>query len=284
MDEGKILKFTELSDPQHHGNEMYGGRDHAALNFIRQRETAMEKARVIEKQMEPKHTDAHITEAEVSPDVIESNKHYESGALKREMVNSYYNHPMVLADFEEGRAISLPPGHSRGPALIIGSGPSLDKAHDLIRGWKGGLFCSTSQCVTMAGLDKKNFFILNVDVKTETGEYMPLWLWEDRNCFSVTHPCVDPATIQCWNWKKLYFRIMVQQMKFYSEVLPLAYPMIKTQLYVYGCNASALISCAALMGYNPLFLVGCDFSYPGNQDRFRALVPEKKDGIVTWSQ
>ncbi|MDD5547145.1 MAG: DUF115 domain-containing protein [Candidatus Omnitrophica bacterium] len=266
------------ADPQHYANPNYQGVDFFALDFIKQREAVIDKlkANQIRADKEDPETTVMVAEKDVQARIGESNQRYAQGALKREIINSFYNHPLILHDFATGRGKNLTPNSGMGPALIIGSGPTLDKCHDLIRGWKGGLFCSSSQAITMAALGKDNFNIAIVDVKTESDELLPLEEWEGRNCRIITHPGVDPEILQVWRGAKLYFRITVHNYPFYTEIQPLAYPMIPTTLYVYGCAVSCQITMAALMGYNPLFLCGCDFGFPGEQDRFRSY--SKVDG------
>lgn len=259
------------SDPQHHANPNYQGVDFFALDFVRQRESIMEKLNQQLKadKIELEETTVQITEGAVKACVGESNARYAQGALKREIINTYYNHPMILHDFATKRGETLAGGQGRGPALIIGSGPTLDDCHDLIRGWQGGIFCSSSQAVSMLALGKRAFEIAIVDVKCESDEFEPLDEFAEKDCHIIVHPGVDPEIIQTWRWGKRYFRIIVHNIPFYTDVQPLAFPSITTTLYVYGCALSCQITMAALMGYNPLYLCGADFGYPRNQDRFR---------------
>jgi hypothetical protein len=261
---------------------MFTGGDRHVLQFIRKREETLARVAEIQRQQPPTpNTTVEMNEADVKADIGGSNAKYAAGALKREIMNSYYNHPLIIDDFVQGRAKNLDPAQpgSKGPALIIGSGPTLDDHHDLIRGWKGGLFCSSSQCVTMAALGKREFHVVAVDVKTLSDEFMPLDVWDGLDATLIIHPGMDPEVIHEWRWKKQYFRIIVHGMPFYTEIMPIAYPMIRTTLYVYGCVASAQIMMAHLMGYGPLFMIGCDFGYPGNRARFTNML---RTDTGTW--
>jgi len=266
-----IDKGLASADPQHQANPQFKGTDNVVLEFIRRREQTLAQIAAMQAAAPPQpDTTVEMAEADVKADIGGSNAKYAAGALKREIMNSYYNHPMIMEDFASGRGKNLDPSQpgSKGPALIIGSGPTLDRNHDLIRGWKGGLFCSSSQCITMLALGKRDFEIVAVDVKTLSDEFMPLDEFDDKGCSLIIHPGMDPEVIHEWRWQKRYFRIIVHGMTFYTEIMPIAYPMIKTTLYVYGCVAAAQVMMAHLMGYGPLFLIGCDFGYPDNQARF----------------
>jgi hypothetical protein len=259
------------ADPQHHANPQYNGNDHLVLAFIKKREETLAKVAEIQRSQPPRpNTTIELREDQVAADIGGSNAQYAAGALKREIMNSYYNHPLIMEDFAAGRASNLDPRQpgNAGPALIIGSGPTLDRNHDLIRGWNGGIFCSSSQCRAMVALGKKSFNIVAVDVKTLSNEFTPMNIWGDVGANLILHPGMDPEVIHEWRWRKQYFRIIVHGMPFYTEMLPIAYPMIRTTMYVYGCVASAQIMIANLLGYGPLFLIGCDFGYEGNQARF----------------
>ena len=260
-------------DPQHYPNPNYQGLDAFVLDFVKKREVLLDQVkaqRAAQLAATPQvEITAEMPESQVRAHVGESNAQYAAGALKRETLNCFYNHPLILHDYATGRGKTVQPGQSLGPALIVGSGPTLDDAHDLIRGWKGQIFCSTSQGVTMLALGKRDFHMIAVDVKTESDELMPLDEWQGKGVKLITHPGMDPEIIQAWRWEKRYFRIIVHQMALYTEVQPIAYPMITTTMYVYGCAVASQITTAAMMGYNPLFLVGCDFGYPRGQSRFR---------------
>jgi hypothetical protein len=264
------------ADPQHHPNPNYQGIDYFVLDFVKKREAMLDQVRAQQAALPPavESSAPPMKESEVKAGIAESNARYASAALKREVLNSYYNHPLILHDFATGRGVNLTPGQCRGPALIIGSGPTLDEAHDLIREWEGGLICSTSQGVTMLGLGRKNFHMVAVDVRTESDEFMPLDAWEGRDVTLITHPGMDPEVINQWRWRKQYFRIIVHQMPFYTDIQPIAYNMIGTTMYVYGCAVAAQITIAKMLGYDPLFLVGCDFGYPEEKSRFRAMYRE----------
>ncbi len=281
-DEAKKVDAGMVSaDPQHHPNPVYQGIDFFALDFIRRREqTLAQIAEIRSREPSVPDTTLEMGEAEVKADISGSNAKYAQGALRREILNSYYNHPLILHDFATGRGKNLEPAVGKGPALIIGSGPTLDEAHDLVRGWKGGIFCSSSQAVTMLALGKRDFHCVVVDVKTLSNEFIPLDEFEGKNITMITHPGMEPEVIQCWRWNKLYFRIIVHNMQFYTETMPIAYPMIRTTLYVYGCVAASQIMMAKLLGYNPLYLVGCDFGFPDNRSRFAGF--HKVDG--EWKQ
>jgi hypothetical protein len=257
------------ADIQHHANPNYQGIDYFAVDFVKRREAVL-AAHAAQQSGEPSHpeTTAVVAEKDVAAQIGESNAKYAAGALKREILNSYYNHPLILHDFATGRGRTLPPGQGKGPALIIGSGPTLDEAHDLVRGWQGGLFCSSSQCVAMLALGKREFNIVAVDVKTLSNEFQPMDAFEGRDCTLITHSGMDPELIQTWRGKKLYFRIVVHGIPYYTEISPIAYPMITTSMYVYGCVVACQIMMASMMGYNPLYLVGCDFGYPEERSRF----------------
>lgn len=258
------------TDPQHFPNPNYQGLDAFVIDFVKKREVILDTVKAQQALIpQPPDITVQMEESEVHAKVGESNQKYADGALRRETLNSFLNHPLILHDFATGRGRTVEGGHGLGPALIVGSGPTLDDAHDLIRGWKGGLFCSTSQGITMLALGKRDFYMIAVDVKTESDELMPLDEWQGKGVKIITHPGIDPEIIQAWRWEKRYFRIIVHQMPLYTEIQPIAYPMITTTMYVYGCAVSAQLMLASMMGYNPLFMVGCDFGYPREQARFR---------------
>jgi hypothetical protein len=256
-----------------------------ALDFIRRREKTLEGiAAMRSKDPQPVEITTVMGEEQVKADIGGSNAKYAQGALRREMLNSYFNHPLVLGDFATGRGKNLDPVQpgSKGPALIIGSGPSLDDHHELIRGWKGGIFSSSSQATLLLALGQRAFNMVVVDVKTLSNELTPLAQFEGKDVTMITHPGMEPEVIQAWRWQKQYFRIIVHNIPFYTETMAIAYPMVRTTLYVYGCVAASQVMIAKLLGYNPLFLVGCDFGYPDEISRFTGFHWQPAEVGGTW--
>jgi len=168
------------------------------------------------------------------------------------------------------------------PALIIGSGPSLDDAMPYIKDWKGGTFCSSSQASTLIHFGCDPTYLVAYDINTTPEEFKWVDTWKGRDTVLITHPGMFPATIDNWHGRRMYFKSMDTSNFFFTNVLPVAYgDVIPSHMFLFSCSVSAQMSLAHALGYGPLFFVGCDFL----ADRFHKwrYDHEKKEWVCDYS-
>lgn len=231
------------------------------------------------KQLTKEHQDLHRTNTDGTPatemELRQSVRQYNVNTQKAqrgiEIMHSYYNHKQIWEDMFEGtgKDVCDVKIETPEPALIVGSGQSLDKAHDLLKHWKGAIFASTSQGTTLihAGV-KEKLYLVALDPKVQPDEFIGVEDWTKYDVSLIIQPCIPPVIFDLWKGKKLYFRIMEPMTEFYTQNLAIAYRWITTYLYLFSCTLSAQMGLAAAMGYNPLILVGCDFGAPEGRYRF----------------
>jgi CMP-N-acetylneuraminic acid synthetase len=146
------------------------------------------------------------------------------------------------------------------PALIIGSGPSLDAALPLLKNWEGGSFCSTSQGSTLLYYGHEPTHMVAYDINTNPKEFEWADTWANRRTVLVTHPGMFPGTIDYWPGKRMYFKSMDTSNFFFTNVLPVAYgDVIPSHMFLFSCSVAAQMSLAHALGYSPLYFIGCDF-------------------------
>lgn len=191
-----------------------------------------------------------------------------------EIINSYINFLDISDDvLRKGmHHIKQDYEESRGPALIVGSGDSFDHVRGLLSKWQGAVVCSPSQASTCVyqGRDPDYIVVMDPWHKWETMETVDTW--KGRDSVLVISPCIDNKFVRLWPNKKLYYRPMELSTLFYTRVLRTAYSFIESILLVYAHSISAQVSIAHALGYSPLVLIGCDFTY----HRFRSWL--YKDG------
>ena len=85
----------------------------------------------------------------VSPGTYNENTMLAIGHI--EIRNSYYNHFGIWQRYKEHAASDMPKGEpgSKGPAIVIGSGSTLDKALPRLKDWEGAIICSPSHLSTL---------------------------------------------------------------------------------------------------------------------------------------
>ncbi len=198
----------------------------------------------------------------------------------------FYNHTPIMDALETGRAVDLAklPKHPRTSVLIIGSGPTLDEALPLVKDWKGHIICSTSHAPTLLAWGREPEHIVALDPDSNPGELVAD-TWEGRKSILHLHPGVMPDLIRWWKGPMALFRKLQPQQPFYSGELAMGYsplgqlignhyqgdksPLsITAQVPMLANVVAAMICIAKHLGYSQQVLVGADFSFPNNQQRF----------------
>jgi len=121
--------------------------------------------------------------------------------------------------------------------------------------------------------------------------YLENYNWKGTTL--LTHPAVDSTVLKWWKWEKLYYLMMhipeveiaaiegnwvihelikfIQTQsfggEFFSFTNPVLFPYITARILNAGCVVNNMIQAAHFMGYDPLFLIGCDFGYPDRKNR-----------------
>ena len=199
---------------------------------------------------------------------------------------SFANYGVLSEAFASGRAMDLAalPKRPRTSAIIVGSGPTLDEALPFLKDWPGEILCSTSQAVTLIGHGREPEHIVALDPDSNPGE-LACDTWEGRKSILHIHPGVMPDLIRWWQGPFALFRKLQPQTSFYGAEQNLGYgplgplregrywsnehdPWIKAQVPMLASVIAAQICIAKHLGYKQFVLVGCDFSFPGQRERF----------------
>ena len=213
--------------------------------------------------------------------------------------NAAENYARIKAEFQKGdySIDSLPryPREAGIPALVLGSGPSLDDALPFIKDFKGMIFASPSQLDILEKWEIVPTYVVSVDSADSVGEEQ---IRTDRDCHGMTlltHPYISPKTLDAWHGAKRYFELIEQDgHRHFRDV----YPWIQTGFSVAGSVNNTEVIIADWMGCNPIILAGVDYCFPGGRKRaqdYRKRGPyifdpkpqemvETRDGLTTVSQ
>lgn len=156
----------------------------------------------------------------------------------------------------------------RGPAIITGSGVSLDKLMPLVKHWKGGLICSTnSQASTLIyhGAHPTHTLMFDSQLTMKKFENLPL---NPRKTTIIMHPGMNPNITEMWKGQKYWYKIYTPNELAFSEITRSAFDFVHSTHYPFSCAISGQTAFAHSMGYDPLIFVGADFSFPKEQARF----------------
>lgn len=151
------------------------------------------------------------------------------------------------------------------PALLLGSGPSLDKMAPHIKKWKGAIFCSSSQLdwCTYHGVRPSYVTIIDSDPNMRH-------LVDDFDSTDIpllTHPCIDNYIVEHWKGPIYFFRMNDPGDPWFGDIMPIMTSVlneeknigIRSYVLNSGCVANVNIAIAQFLGYFPIFLSGIGF-------------------------
>lgn len=193
-------------------------------------------------------------------------------------IHTFVNHPRVHGEFQvRDMSIDCLPRARRGePAVIVGSGPSLDKTAPLLGQWKGKVFSTLSNAIIPARWGHVPDYICMFDAGDHLFE---IENYDWSKSMMITHPSASPKALDAWDrcgykWNKRYYIMMHMGLQWFDTICPIVfggspyYPDeqavdVRIAFANAGCTANNAIQIANWLGYGPLFLIGCDLGYPG---------------------
>jgi hypothetical protein len=153
----------------------------------------------------------------------------------------------------------------RGPAVIVGSGSSLDAFAPNLKDWKGGVICSTSQASTLIYHGRYPDYIICMDPRVAVVD-LELDVPDFGPSAMLAHPSIPFQYIDKWITRAkgpLYLaRIMEPSYDWYTHHLPQGYPWVNHVILPMIDSVAAEIGFATWLGYSPLYLIGVDYAGP----------------------
>jgi hypothetical protein len=213
-----------------------------------------------------------------------SNK-YNEGTRRSQQVfeetNSAENrHPIVEA-FKAGRArdIADEPKAGKAPCFVLGSGASLDDTLPKMKGWQGGIICSTSQALTLMYHGIEPTHIVCLDPFSMWDEIKGVD-WSKTRTKLVLQPGILPDLVAKWpNEMLLYILDNGKPDSYYATTMkrqytwregpvrtPTFHYYIRTAITIFACSPPMQMFVADILGYGTIFLAGMNWSeYKGKR-------------------
>lgn len=157
------------------------------------------------------------------------------------------------------------------PAVILGSGPSFDKALPYLRGFPGPLFGSPSHCMVMDALKRPLDYMVALDTTTRVLDQIHDNI-QFRGTVLLTHPSMCPELFKSkWKqpWNMHLFRMHEPDNSFLETLYDALFPFVTARVVNSGCVVNNMILMANGLGYSPVYLVGADFGYPTPHQLYR---------------
>lgn len=213
---------------------------------------------------------------------------YNEGTRAKQLIheeyNSVYNHPEIMRRGKDGTARDLDdePKQPKGAGcFVIGSGGSLDRSMQLMKDWRGGIICTTSHALSFMRFGIEPTHILALDPFCAMKEIQGVD-WSKTRTKLIAHPGVWPTLIKGWpNEILLYRQNIGDQNYFYANEQKHMYTtrkgdrdsaeftlMIRTEITLFACSPAAQMFAADRLGYENIFLAGCDFAFVDGKARF----------------
>jgi len=145
------------------------------------------------------------------------------------------------------------------PAIVLGSGASLETARDCLKDWQGGLFAGPTNALIAKMYGREPDYICAYDALAGRSEILRS-KWFTRSEL-ITHPNVEPRVLSQWHRKAWLFRRTFDGHPYFDYILPLMFPMLEVGFRHRGNTSNNAIIAARYLGYSPIFMLGVDLGW-----------------------
>ena len=181
--------------------------------------------------------------------------------------NGYRNFPIIRGDFKKGNAsVSRMPDGKGKPAIIVGSGPSLDDAIPYLKDWEHPIFCGPTNALALEANGIHPTYLHAYDSHRSNADRLK-YKWDYSKTELVTHPSTHTSILQAWKGRRWYFLRSFKDHEYFEMVLPIAWSHICDERGIdvifpfRGCVVNNEVAIACYLHYSPLFMVGVDFGW-----------------------
>jgi hypothetical protein len=147
----------------------------------------------------------------------------------------------------------------RKPAIVLGSGVSLERALPHLRDWKGALFAGVTHAYAVVAHSRKIDYLCIVD-GSKMMPYYTKWDYWDSETELITHVHIHPWVLSQWKHRAYLYRQVFNGEEHFEKHLPMMYPL-HIGIQFRGCVSNTMVQIANFMQYRPIYLVGVDFAW-----------------------
>lgn len=141
---------------------------------------------------------------------MERNSHILRAWYPRWVSNTAENYAsrIIENDFKANgdKSINGIPKHTGEPAIIVGSGPSLDKSAPFLKDWKGAIFCSASNSKVLKKHGRDPDYMCVFDANRDCFSQLDGVEWPNTTLLS--HIAIAPEVYDYWKWNKYYYMML----------------------------------------------------------------------------
>jgi len=163
---------------------------------------------------------------------------------------------------EHNYSVSKLPSANGAPALILGSGPSLDDCIEYVSSFQGLIFASLSQVNILEKFGIKPNFLVAMDSVTDAADVLSDYHTNLVDTTLLTFPGISPKVLEKWGPRKVRYFLLTE-----DRLDEARFPWIESKYPMMGCITNMAMLLADTIGCNPLVLAGVDFCYPDGRKR-----------------
>lgn len=220
--------------------------------------------------------------------------------------------PLILADF----GVDLVSGEMakdanvdqatcsaerKDSAIIVATGPSLEKYLPALRSWKGIILAAPTALSTLLANGITPHYCVAVDANNFIGELLSEAPYRDWGVKLLIPPTTDFKTAHAFEGARYWFKSLILARNGlnhpFNLYMTLFYPWIMNWVYQAGCVTNAIFLLTTLLNargnhdIRKVFLFGADFGYPEGLSRIvsykysetvggeRVWVPQPRDSL-----
>ena len=211
---------------------------------------------------------------------------YFKGWYPQWVQNNRRNWQTVYGDFRRGNAcVACIPKVTDTPAIIVGSGPSLDVALPILKDWKHAIFSGPTNALAIEAHGAHPTYIHAYDSHKQNAKRLN-YKWDYSKTELIIHPSSHPDNLNAWRGRRWYFLRHFPGHDFFEYLQPMGWGYIYKERGIdiifpfRGCVVNNEVAIAAYLGYNPLFVVGVDFGWKDpEKTRHTTHVQNKRGGL-----
>lgn len=151
------------------------------------------------------------------------------------------------------------------PAIVCGSGYSLNAALPLLKEWKGDIICGNSNVLTLIAHGITPTYLVVLDSHPTIADLLCGYKRWPQSTRLITHPTIAPGLLAGWTNPSSYYLVQRKHFELFEAVFPAMFaPLgIKVGLQWRICVVNNEVQIAGTLGKlgRPIFLVGCDFGW-----------------------
>lgn len=181
--------------------------------------------------------------------------------------NGQVNYQTIYGDFRRGNAcVSAIPRGDGKPAIVIGSGASLDEAAPYLKDWKYPIFCGPTNALAIEANGAHPTYLHAYD-SHESNARRLAYKWDYSITQLVIHPSSSPRILNTWKGRRWYFLRMFDGHEYFEFIQPMMWYKLYEDRGISvifpfrGCVVNNEMAIAAYLGFSPIFAVGCDFGW-----------------------